>query len=643
MSDNGLGTDLTIQSTVRSDVENYGLDILPFLVKAGDLIPPWWSRKRDDELSRFWKQSDHVSGAIAMFTTKTASVPVMVEATDPNVKLYRSQARFLTALINNGSDFGGGWASVLCPKATESYLTQDNGFFLEIIGQGDPNGALEGLPVGIAHLDSSRCQRQSNAEYPVIYTDIDGRRYRLHRTRVAFVASQPSPRRTMNGVGFCAMSRMVNTAQHLIDIGITEQEYMGSRPKRQIIIGRKGITAQEIASAFATADVTMDNQGLRRYSKNVVIAPRDRRNAEEIIMEIMNLATPITGADKETSITLGMFAIALALNIPPRWIWPATQAGATKADAMFSHIAGMGGGIGLLLETYTTILERAINGAFIRLGQEPRFKVIFDFQDDEQDRNQAEIRKIRSDTRTADLTTGAIDLRTARQQMLAAGDITEQQFDDMELESGRLPDGSNVLNLFMSGDTEMQPLLALSVGDVLNPADNDREFVLGRIDEQELQVRAVMANPPRPRMFDKAKQALAALAALRKLYEKPQRATEPPAQMAHPEPMATEEPPVDVTMTDETAKELKSYIYNGVTVQASRRRPSTRDDKKYMRTVRKDGKDYVVHYGDPNMPMQRDVPERRANFLSRHNCSSKKDPLAPGFWACLDWDRTGED
>lgn len=87
---------------------------------------------------------------------------------------------------------------------------------------------------------------------------------------------------------------------------------------------------------------------------------------------------------------------------------------------------------------------------------------------------------------------------------------------------------------------------------------------------------------------------------------------------------------------------MPQYTYNGVTVTATRRRPSSRDDKKYERTVTIDGKDYLVHYGDPNMEMQRDNPERRANFLSRHNCSEKKDPKAPGYWACLDWARTSE-
>jgi len=91
------------------------------------------------------------------------------------------------------------------------------------------------------------------------------------------------------------------------------------------------------------------------------------------------------------------------------------------------------------------------------------------------------------------------------------------------------------------------------------------------------------------------------------------------------------------------AAALHRYTYNGVTVRASRRRPSTRDAKKYMRDVADGDRTRVVHYGDPELPMQRDNPERRANFLARHNCAEKRDPFAPGFWACYDWKDTTEE
>jgi len=87
---------------------------------------------------------------------------------------------------------------------------------------------------------------------------------------------------------------------------------------------------------------------------------------------------------------------------------------------------------------------------------------------------------------------------------------------------------------------------------------------------------------------------------------------------------------------------LRDYTYNGVKCRATTRRPSSRADKKYMRTVEYQGSTRLVHYGDPDMPMRRANDAARANFLSRHNCAAKRDPFAPGFWACLDWARTSE-
>jgi len=82
---------------------------------------------------------------------------------------------------------------------------------------------------------------------------------------------------------------------------------------------------------------------------------------------------------------------------------------------------------------------------------------------------------------------------------------------------------------------------------------------------------------------------------------------------------------------------MSSVTYNGVTCQATGARSSSRSDKKWMRTVRYKGKERLVHYGDPNMEIKRDNPARRKAFNDRHNCSSKKDPFAPGFWSCYHW------
>lgn len=542
MNDNGTIDDTipavedTIQSITRREDQLPSLDILPLLITGNEILPPYWSRARDRELDHLWRMSDHISSAFSMFIAKTASVPLQVEPRDITIKRHVKEADALNTMLHSLTDFGKGWTVSLAPHLILSYISQDNGCFAEVIGDGGPlrdphTGRIiapidtskprKGLPISIAHLDPMRCMRTSNPVYPILYTDTDGSIYKLHHTRVMYASSMPSTRALMHNVGFCALSRMAAVTQNLIDIATYEQEKLGSRPPRQMIVTESGITAAEVATAMMTAYSDMDNQSLHRFAKTVIIGRKTAATAQNPIkLNLLDLASVPDGFDKETSITLGMFLISLALNVPPRWLWPATQAGATKADAMFQHTAGLGGGIGHLLEVFISMLGGDESADILNKPVPSRFKVVFDFQDDIQDQNAAEIEKVRSETRERDLLNGSIDIRTAREWMLKQADITEAQFNRMELEDGRLPDGSNILNLFMTSDQELQTMLMIPVGDVLNVQANmdNREFVLSEIDEKILEVRAVIANPPRPKMFDKARMAIKALEALKGLY-----------------------------------------------------------------------------------------------------------------------------
>lgn len=46
-----------------------------------------------------------------------------------------------------------------------------------------------------------------------------------------------------------------------------------------------------------------------------------------------------------------------------------------------------------------------------------------------------------------------------------------------------------------------------------------------------------------------------------------------------------------------------------------------------------------VTFGDPNMDIKRDSPERRAAFRSRHGCDQAKDKTSPAYWSCKMWDK----
>ena len=64
-------------------------------------------------------------------------------------------------------------------------------------------------------------------------------------------------------------------------------------------------------------------------------------------------------------------------------------------------------------------------------------------------------------------------------------------------------------------------------------------------------------------------------------------------------------------------------------------------DKKFKVYVKdpKTGKTVTVRFGDPNMEIKRDDPERRASFRARHDCENAKDITTPQYWSCKMWEK----
>jgi len=46
-----------------------------------------------------------------------------------------------------------------------------------------------------------------------------------------------------------------------------------------------------------------------------------------------------------------------------------------------------------------------------------------------------------------------------------------------------------------------------------------------------------------------------------------------------------------------------------------------------------------VTFGDPNMEIKRDDPERRKSFRARHRCSEQSDKTSAAYWSCKMWEK----
>lgn len=449
----------------QKEPTNNGISILNRLVKAGDLLPPWWSPRRDIALASFWKSSDHLSSAVYNSQAKLVGIPFEIVARDPSNVDHVEMAENMTDHLMHLSEFGLGWLHAY-EKFIEDLLTKDNGAFFEIIGLGNPDGPIVGAPISIRHLDSLRCTRTGNPEFPVVYLAEDDKRYKLHWTRVISLSQMPSSDSDMNGVGFSAVSRSANVAQTLIDVVTYKQEKLGSRPQSQIVVG-KGITGEQIMEAFWHSDEGADNSSRRRFAKTTAIGSESPDIDVEVIS--LNHNDPF---DESVSITLGMFAIAVAFGMDASELWPTGGGSSSKADSSLRRMRSRG----KLPAQTTSSLESQFNMKFLP----PFLKMRFDFKDDEEDQQRAIIQDIRARNRERDLESGTTIVRIARQRMLDDGDLDRNEFNMMEIEDGRLPDGQEVGVLFFSDepvfDRHLSPLQELLiVRENIDPIDTGLE------------------------------------------------------------------------------------------------------------------------------------------------------------------------
>ena len=66
-----------------------------------------------------------------------------------------------------------------------------------------------------------------------------------------------------------------------------------------------------------------------------------------------------------------------------------------------------------------------------------------------------------------------------------------------------------------------------------------------------------------------------------------------------------------------------------------RRSPSK--NKKFVVKACENGKEKIIHYGDPNMRIKKNNPERRKSFRARHLCDEKPSKMTARYWSCKKW------
>ena len=92
------------------------------------------------------------------------------------------------------------------------------------------------------------------------------------------------------------------------------------------------------------------------------------------------------------------------------------------------------------------------------------------------------------------------------------------------------------------------------------------------------------------------------------------------------------------TTKDVKRTESGRLVYRGETFSGynkPKRTPGA--NKKFAVLAKKGDQIRIIRFGDPNMEIKKDNPERRKSFRARHKCDTAKDKFTARYWSCTKW------
>lgn len=418
-----------------------------YLAAAADSFIPWGHspRVRDEQLRQFWPTEPTLASTVYTVATQRASYSWTLSGPPRIVQLYQD--------MMHASDFGNGWLS-LNTKLAIDLLTQDNGAFIEIIRTAD---SPEAPVIGLAHLDAGRCLRTGVPELPVIYTDRTGRQHELKAHQVIPWTEFPAPVESMNGMQYCAVTRVLRTAQLLRDIGVYLREKSAGTNLTAIHLV-SGIPTKAISDAIQEHQDTQRQKGLTNYMLPAVIATLDP--TATISHEQIDLASLPDNFDLDIFMQWYIKGLALAFGIDSQDLAPlsGTSNLGTSTQSLVLHMKSRGKGPAL----YIKGLEHKLNFHGV-LPRNVTFN--FDEQDMAADLEQAELEKVKAETRKMYYDMGAFTSGAVLQLMLDDGSISQEQYDSMQVE----PDATSDVTV---GDEEPAENKGVRYREIVRNEDN---------------------------------------------------------------------------------------------------------------------------------------------------------------------------
>jgi hypothetical protein len=304
-------------------------------------LPAHGARERDRMLTATLDLEDMWSAAVAKAVSKIAVRGYEVSDSDDSTR----RTEFGKALVTNfdgPADYRSGIS-----KTVQDFLLCDNGWFVEVARVSkSPSSKVRAL----YHLDSFRCYRTGNLDYPVLYLDGDGVWHKLRADQVIFGSDMPSARARMYGRGRCAASRAFQTIIKLSAVELYFREKItGSRALSLHFI--MGVYAQQLKGAMETSEAEKIQKGHVLYKGAIMVPmmPSDKG----LNIQTIELASVPDGFDVNEERKDAYLRYANALGVPVQDIQPLSGQGlGTGAQTIVLDEAAEGQGLAYFVKDF---------------------------------------------------------------------------------------------------------------------------------------------------------------------------------------------------------------------------------------------------------------------------------------------------
>jgi hypothetical protein len=397
----------------KTDLDSGSMVFTWNVASAADQISPWGRNiyVRDRQLRDFWPTETYLAGAMANVAFRNSVF--QWEIRGGSEKVNQAVTDILVSAIA-GDSFG--WVPFM-QKYSQDLYTQDNGCFIELIRDPgmDANSRFQGplAPVlGVGHLDSNRCTRTGNPEYPIVYTDRNSIKHKLRWYEVIPFSDYPSAIETMNGVGYCAVTRVLRMAQIVRSIAIYKDEKISGRQFKQIHFV-SGVSRQDIKDEMVRGQEEANNSGLIRFIMPSILASLDPE--KPVSTATLDLASLPDGFDYDQEMKWYISSLALGFGVDYQEFAPLPGGNiGSSQQSMILHRKGSGKG--------PAVLMRMLSEAFRNYGVLPKgTEMRFNDKDEQEELERQTVRTKAMEEYAISIRNFILTPEAARKDLVARG------------------------------------------------------------------------------------------------------------------------------------------------------------------------------------------------------------------------------